>query len=103
MGTVALAGLGFGLVVGGVEVGVPAVAAAAGSRVLGGILISAWSVVSVVAGVVYALRPWPRPLHLRLPALLAVFGVLVAAMAAAGSILALALVMLVAGAVITRR
>jgi MFS family permease len=100
--TVALAGLGFGLVVGGVEVGVPAVAAEAGSRILGGILISAWSVVSVLAGVVYALRPWPRPLHLRLPVLLGVFGLLVAAMAAAGgSLLALTVVMLVAGAVIT--
>jgi MFS family permease len=100
--TVALAGLGFGLVVGGVEVAVPAVAAAAGSRLLGGVLISAWSVVSVVAGLLYALHPWPRPLHLRLPALLGAFGVLVAAMAAAGSsLVALTVVMLVAGAVIT--
>jgi MFS family permease len=102
--TVALAGLGFGLVVGGVEVGVPAVAAEAGSRVLGGVLISAWSVVSVLAGVVYSVRPWPRPLHLRLPVLLGVFGVLVAAMApagATGSLVALAAVMLVAGAAIT--
>jgi MFS family permease len=100
--TVALAGLGFGLVVGGVEVGVPAVAAEAGSRILGGILISAWSVVSVVAGLLYALRPWPRPLHLRLPVLLGAFGVLVAAMAAAGSsLVGLTVVMLVAGAVIT--
>lgn len=99
--TVALAGLGFGLVVGGVEVAVPAVTAATGSRVLGGLLISAWSVVSVVAGVGYAVAPWPRPLHLRLPVLLGTFGILVAAMAAAGSLLSLAVVMLVAGAVIT--
>ena len=100
--TVALAGLGFGLVVGGVEVGVPAVAAEAGSRILGGMLISAWSVVSVLAGLLYALRPWPRPLHLRLPVLLGAFGVLVAAMAAAGSsLVGLTIVMLVAGAVIT--
>jgi hypothetical protein len=101
--TVAVAGLGFGLVVGGVEVGVPAVAADAGSRVLGGVLISAWSVVSVLAGLVYAARPWPRPLHLRLPVLLGGFAVLVAAMAApgTGSLLALTVVMLVAGALIT--
>jgi hypothetical protein len=100
--TVALAGLGFGLVVGGVEVGVPAVAAEAGSRILGGILISAWSVVSVLAGLIYAMRPWPRPLHLRLPVLLGAFGVLVAAMAAAGSsLVGLTIVMLVSGAVIT--
>jgi MFS family permease len=102
--TVALAGLGFGLVVGGVEVGVPALTAATGSRVLGGVLISAWSVVSVFAGLVYALRPWPEPLHRRLPVLLGAFGLLVAAMApagASGSLLALTAVMLVAGAVIT--
>jgi MFS family permease len=100
--TVALAGLGFGLVVGGVEVGVPAVAAEAGSRILGGILISAWSVVSVLAGLLYALRPWPRPLHLRLPVLLGAFGALVAAMAAAGSsLVGLTVVMLVAGVTIT--
>jgi MFS family permease len=100
--TVALAGLGFGLVVGGVEVGVPAVAAEAGSRILGGILISAWSVVSVLAGLLYALRPWPRALHLRLPVLLGAFGVLVAAMAAAGSsLVGLTIVMLVAGVTIT--
>jgi predicted MFS family arabinose efflux permease len=81
---------------------VPAVAAEAGSRILGGILISAWSVVSVVAGLFYALRPWPRPLHLRLPVLMGAFGVLVAAMAAAGSsLVGLTIVMLVAGTVIT--
>jgi hypothetical protein len=100
--TVALAGLGFGLVVGGVEVGVPAVAAEAGSRILGGILISAWSVVSVLAGLLYALRPWPRALHLRLPVLVGIFGLLVAAMAAAGSsLVGLTIVMLLAGTVIT--
>ena len=99
--TVALAGVGFGLVVGGVEVAVPAVTTAAGSRVLGGVLISAWSVVSVFAGLLYALRPWPRPLPLRLPVLLGVFGLGVAAMALPGSLVGLTVVMLVAGAVIT--
>ena len=58
--------------------------------------------VSVLAGLIYAMRPWPRPLHLRLPVLLGAFGVLVAAMAAAGSsLVGLTIVMLVAGAVIT--
>ena len=55
---------------GTVEVGVPAVTAAAGSPALGGVLISAWSVTSVLAGLLYSLRPWPRPLHLRMPVLL---------------------------------
>ena len=58
--TIVLASLGFGLVIGSVEVGVPAVTAAAGSAALGGVLLSAWSITSVLAGVAYSLRPWPR-------------------------------------------
>lgn len=104
MRTVALASLGFGLVVGAVEVGVPAVTTAAGSATLGGVLLSAWSIASVVAGVLYSLRPWPRPLHLRLPVLLAgfaVMGMVMAATAVATSLVPLVLAMLVAGALIT--
>jgi predicted MFS family arabinose efflux permease len=103
MRSVALASLGFGVLIGSVEVGVPAVTAAAGSVTLGGVLLSAWSVTSVLGGLGYAARPWPRPLHLRLPALLAGFALLVAAMAAApgGAVVATALVMLAAGTLIT--
>lgn len=104
MRTVALASLGFGVVIGTVEVGVPAVTAAAGSPALGGVLISAWSVTSVLAGVLYAMRPWPRPLHLRMPVLLGAFAVLVAAMALVGlggSLIVLTVTMLAAGALIT--
>jgi Major Facilitator Superfamily len=104
MRTVALASLGFGLVIGTVEVGVPAVAAAIGSPALGGVLISAWSVSSVLAGVLYSMRPWPRPLHLRMPVLLGAFAALVAAMAlvgVSGSLVVLTVAMLAAGALIT--
>jgi MFS family permease len=104
MRTVALASLGFGLVVGSVEVGVPAVTAAAGSPAMGGVLLSAWSVTSVLAGVAYSTRPWPEPMHLRMPFLLAVFAVCVAAMALtgpSGSLVVLAVAMLLAGALIT--
>lgn len=104
MRTVALASLGFGLVVGTVEVGVPAVTAAIGSAALGGALLSAWSVSSVLAGVLYSMRPWPRPLHLRMPVLLGAFAVLVAAMALTGplgSLTALVVAMVAAGALIT--
>ena len=104
MRTIALAALGFGLVVGTVEVGVPAVTAAAGSAALGGVLLSAWSVASVLAGLAYSTRPWPRPLHLRMPALLGAFSVLVAAMTLTGplgSIWVLVVAMLAAGALIT--
>jgi MFS family permease len=104
MRTITLAALGFGLVVGTVEVGVPAVTAAAGSAWMGGVLLSAWSVTSVLAGVLYSMRPWPRPLHLRMPVLLAGFAVLVAAMALtgpAGSLPVLVVAMLAAGSLIT--
>ena len=73
-----LAALGFGVVIGFVEVAVPASATNAGHATIGGLLLSAWSVSSVVFGVAYSLRPWPRPMGLRLPVLLAAFGVLVA-------------------------
>jgi MFS family permease len=104
MRTVALAALGFGLVIGSVEVGLPAVTAAAGSPTLGGVLLSAWSISSVLAGVLYGMRPWPRPLHLRMPALLGGFAVLVAAMALvgpSGSLAVLVITMVVSGALIT--
>ena len=79
----------------------PAVTAAAGSAALGGVLLSAWSVTSVLAGVAYSLRPWPRPLHLRLPVLLLAFALCVGAMAVAGPLPALVVAMLLAGATIT--
>ncbi|MFC4943348.1 MFS transporter [Pseudonocardia sp. GCM10023141] len=104
MRTVTLASLGFGLVVGSVEVGVPAVTAAAGAPAMGGVLLSAWSVTSVLAGIAYSMRPWPRPLHLRMPVLLVAFGCCVAAMALTGplgSIPVLVVAMLMAGALIT--
>jgi MFS family permease len=104
MRTVAVAALGFGVVVGSVEVGVPAVTAAAGSPTLGGVLLSAWSITSVLAGILYGMRPWPRALHVRLPVLLGGFAVLVAAMALAGptgSLPVLMVTMLAAGALIT--
>jgi hypothetical protein len=104
MRTVAVASLGFGLVIGSVEVGLPAVTAAAGSPTLGGVLLSAWSISSVLAGVLYGMRPWPRPLHLRLPALLFGFAVLVAAMALVGptgSLTVLVITMVLSGTLIT--
>jgi MFS family permease len=104
MRTVALASLGFGLVVGSVEVGVPAVTAAAGSPATGGVLLSAWSITSVLAGLLYAMRPWPRPLHLRMPVLLGAFALCVAAMALigpTGSMPVLVIAMLAAGGLIT--
>ncbi|WP_460437955.1 MFS transporter [Amycolatopsis stemonae] len=101
MRTLALAALGFGIVIGFVEVAVPASATEAGHASVGGLLLSAWSLSSVAFGVAYSLRPWPRRLGLRLPALLGAFGALVALLAWPSSLWGLALMMLLAGALIT--
>lgn len=101
MRTLALAALGFGVVIGFVEVAVPASATEAGSPSFGGLLLSAWSLSSVAFGVAYSLRPWPRRMGLRLPALLGAFGALVALLAWPSSLWGLALMMLLAGALIT--
>jgi len=96
-----VAALGFGVVIGFVEVAVPAAATEAGSPSTGGLLLSAWSLSSVAFGVAYSLRPWPRQLGLRLPVLLGGFGALVALLAWPSSLWGLALMMLLAGALIT--
>ncbi|WP_040926795.1 MFS transporter [Saccharomonospora marina] len=99
--TLALAAGGFGMVIGFVEVAVPAAASAAGSVAMGGLLLSLWSVSSVGFGVAYNTRPWPRSLHLRLPVLLALFGAGVALLAVPSSLWGLGAALLVAGALIT--
>jgi len=101
MRTLALAVLGFGMVIGFVEVAVPAAATKAGNAPLGGLLLSAWSISSVAFGVAYSLRPWPKRVNLRLPVLLAAFGALVALLALPPTLWALAIGMLFAGALIT--
>ncbi|WP_414637527.1 MFS transporter [Amycolatopsis sp.] len=101
MRTLALAALGFGIVIGFVEVAVPAAATEAGQPALGGVLLSVWSVSSVAFGVAFSLRPWPRQMSARLPALLAAFALLVALCAWPSTLWGLALTMLAAGAMIT--
>lgn len=101
MRTLALAALGFGAVIGFVEVGVPAATAAAGRPALSGVMLSLWSVSSVVFGVLYSTRPWPRPMHLRLPFLLAAFSLLVPLLAVPSGLWGLALALLVVGTMIT--
>jgi MFS family permease len=106
MRTLAIAALGFGMVIGFIEVAVPAAATEAGKPAVGGLLLSAWSVSSVAFGVAYSMRPWPRRVSLRLPVLLALFGAFVALLAlptalAPSGLWWLALAMLGAGALIT--
>ncbi|GAA4863102.1 MFS transporter [Saccharopolyspora cebuensis] len=101
MRTLAVAALGFGILVGFIEVGVPAAATLAGNPSAGGLLLSLLSVSSVVVGVLYGLRPWPRPMHLRLPALLFAFAALLTLLAVPSTLLGLCLALLVVGSLIT--
>jgi MFS family permease len=101
MRTVALAALGFGVTIGFVEVAMPAAATNAGHAPMGGVMLAAWSLTSVVFGVYYASRPWPRPMGLRLPLLLGGFALFIAPMAIPTSLVGLTLLSLLAGALIT--
>jgi hypothetical protein len=101
MRTVVLSSLGFGVTIGFVEVAVPAAATMAGRAAMGGVLLSLWSATSVVAGVLYGVRPWPRPLHLRLPALLLGFSLLLPLLAVPSGLGGLALALAVVGTLIT--
>ncbi len=101
MRTLVIAALGFGAVIGVVEVAVPASATLAGYPAVGGLLLGTWSVSSVICGIGYSARPWPRPLHLRVPVLLAGFAAGVSVLAIPTTLLGLGLAMLVAGALIT--
>ncbi|MEU5693525.1 MFS transporter [Actinosynnema sp. NPDC020468] len=101
MRTVALAAFGFGVTIGFIEVAVPAAAADAGHVSLGGLLLSLFSVSSVLFGLLYSMKPFPRPMHLRLPALLAGFSLLTLTLAVPTSLAGLAVALLVAGTLIT--
>ncbi|HEV2784596.1 MAG TPA: MFS transporter [Actinophytocola sp.] len=101
MRTVALAALGFGVTIGFVEVAVPAAATRAGHAPVGGLLLALWSLSSVIFGVLYAMRPYPRAMHLRIPALLAAFAVLIAPLAIPANLAGLAALLCLAGILIT--
>jgi len=101
MRTVALAAMGFGVSIGFVEVAVPAAATKAGHAPLGGAMLAMWSLSSVIFGVFYAMRPWPRPMHLRLPVLLGGFAILVAPLAIPSGLGGLAVLLLLGGLLIT--
>ncbi|MBP2475280.1 MFS family permease [Crossiella equi] len=101
MRTVALAAFGFGITIGFVEVAVPAAATQAGHQSIGGLLLSLWSISSVAAGVLYGMRPFPRPMYLRLPALIAGFSGLILILAFQSTLIGLAIGLLVVGTLIT--
>ncbi|WP_329788195.1 MFS transporter [Lentzea sp. DG1S-22] len=101
MRTVALAALGFGVTIGFVEVAVPAFAKAAGHASMGGLMLSLWSISSVIFGVLYGMRPWPRPMHLRLPVLLGGFALLSFLLAVPATLVGLAVALFLVGTLIT--
>ncbi|QQQ76718.1 MFS transporter [Saccharothrix sp. 6-C] len=101
MRTVALAALGFGVTIGFIEVAVPAAAAQAGHVGVGGLLLSLWSVSSVLFGILYSMRPFPRPMHLRLPVLLGGFAVLSLLLAVPTTLIGLGAALFVVGTLIT--
>jgi hypothetical protein len=101
MRTLALAAMGFGMSIGFIEVAVPAAATNAGHAPVGGLLLGLWSISSVAFGVLYGVRPWPRPMSLRLPFLLGAFAILVAVLAIPTSLVGLGIALLLAGMLIT--
>lgn len=100
MQTLVIASAGFGVVIGFVEVAVPAAATAVGQPTTGGLLLSVWSLSSVLFGLAYSLRPRPRDIRLRLPVLLALFGVLVGLLALPSALFPASMLLLGCGLVL---
>jgi hypothetical protein len=92
----ALAALG--AAIGIVQVAVPAFTAADGSAETGGLLLASLSAGSLAAGLVYGARSWPGRPAIRLALMLAALAGGCALLAAAGSNLALAAILLAVGA-----
>ena len=93
LGTVALAGV----VIGAVEVGLPALALQQGARWSAGVLLALFSIGSMVGGLLYSATSWRRPIGLRYIALLLAMAVGVAPLIAAHSLAAAFLLSALAG------
>jgi MFS family permease len=85
-----------GLSIGATEVGLAGLADHDGAAAAG-VLLSVWSVGSLVGGLAYGAMPWRSPLDRRLPALLAALGVLCLPLIAAEGFAAGVVVSFVAG------
>jgi MFS family permease len=97
MRTVFAALASLGAAIGIVQVAVPAFTAADGSAAAGGVLLAALSAGSLVGGFVYGARSWPGLPAYRLAALLALLAAGCTLLAAAGTPLTLAIVLLGVG------
>jgi hypothetical protein len=89
-----------GAAVGIVQVAVPAFTAAGGSAETGGLLLAALSAGSLAGGFVYGMRSWPGRPAIRLALVLSALAGGCALLAAAGSNLALAAILLAVGALL---
>ena len=90
----------FGLTVGLVVVGVTAGTEAVGVPQLAGVLLALWSTSAVVSGTAYQRSPWPRPVTVRLPVLMAAFGTVLVVPALVDGLLPLAVALVLAGATV---
>jgi MFS family permease len=93
LGTVALAGV----VIGAVEVGLPALAVQLGSRSSAGPLLALFSIGSMAGGLLYSAARWRRPIGLRYSTLLGAMAVGVAPLIAVHSLTAGYLLAVLAG------
>jgi predicted MFS family arabinose efflux permease len=83
--------------VGVVQVAVPAFALARGSDSVGGVLLAALSLGSLVGGLVYGSRNWPGPLATRLAAVLFGIGAAFSLLALPGAYASLGLALVLCG------
>ena len=86
-----------GMVIGALEVGLPATAVHLGSRVSAGVFVALLSVGSMVGGVLYAARPWRRPVGQRYTVILLGLATCVVPLATVSSVAAGVLFSLVSG------
>jgi MFS family permease len=92
-----LTALLMGVGIGAVEVGLPALAFDLGSGRAGGLMLSLWSVGSMLSGLWYGARRWRQPADVRYTWLLLVMTVVTAPLLAASSVTAGLVLSLVAG------
>ena len=89
--------LAFGTAVGVIQVAVPAFALARGSESLGGVLLAALSLGSLLGGVAYGARSWPGGLAARLALVMLGIGVAFALLTIPAAYLPLALLLVASG------
>ncbi len=76
----------FGMGLGALEVGLPALSVSIHSSSMAGVLLAAWSVGSLIGGVLYGARTWRMPVAIRYAALLFAGGLIILPLMLAGSL-----------------